>query len=616
SESYPTGAVYSNDVLDDIEKDINATVTDIDNELAKLSKEGRSSEGTLLTQYKENAHNQIKIIEDNRPLIVPGTLLRAQQLKDGVANEIARLENKPTGADNDIGDDIKKELDVIRTNIRTELAKLEKEGRKAEGATLVQYSAQADSMEAAINGTKVDLLPVLKTYADLLGVNVNDEIKRLEGKPTGADPVDDIHKKVDGIETDIKAELAKLEGEGRAAEGAKLRQYKASADGIEKSLKEARPDVIPVLQSMVDILRVNVDEEIKRLEGKVDPVDAIHREVDRIEVDIRAELAKLADEGSQLREYKKGADDLEVALKDARPEYLPVLQSYAEILRVYVKEEIERLEGKVDPVVRIHEKVDRIEVDIKAELAKLDGEGRQVEGAQLRVYHSSANSLEKSLKEARPDFIPVLQTYADILGVNVAEEIERLEALVSESYPTGAVHSNDVLDDIEKDINATVTNIDNELAKLSKEGRSSEGSLLTQYKENAHNQIKIIEDNRPLIVPGTLLRAQQLKEGVANEIARLENKPTGPVDPADAIYKELDAIEQTIKTELDKLTKEGRATEGAQLEEYQKNAETIRKQVKEVIKDVLPFLKASADILQKDVNTEIKRLESKGAPVG
>ncbi|CAG2176821.1 unnamed protein product [Oppiella nova] len=181
------------------------------------------------------------------------------------------------------------------------------------------------------------------------------------------------------------------------------------------------------------------------------------------------------------------------------------------------------------------------------------------------------------------------------------------------AYPTVVFRKNDVLDDIEKGINATIKNIDDELAKLKKAGRSSEGTTLENYKLNAQNLIEMIEENRPRIVPCTQTMADNIRDEVAVEIKRLEGKPTGAA--TDKIIDELLIEASKLRREalelIDKLKAEGKALEAKGLEKLEalvaKGAEELKK-----LDETSPLVKKAEELLEtaiKDLGAEIKRLE-------
>ncbi|CAG2173934.1 unnamed protein product, partial [Oppiella nova] len=92
SESTPTGACNGTYTMDEIENELKVVKIDVNNELAKLDREGRTAEGLELIAYMESINGLIEAIEMSKPTPLPDTQNMTCRVEHGVAAEIARLE--------------------------------------------------------------------------------------------------------------------------------------------------------------------------------------------------------------------------------------------------------------------------------------------------------------------------------------------------------------------------------------------------------------------------------------------------------------------------------------------------------------------------------------------
>ncbi|CAG2171632.1 unnamed protein product [Oppiella nova] len=90
--STPTGACNGTYTMDEIENELKVVKIDVNNELAKLDREGRTAEGLELIAYMESINGLIEAIEMSKPPPPPDTQNMTCRVKHGVAVEIARLE--------------------------------------------------------------------------------------------------------------------------------------------------------------------------------------------------------------------------------------------------------------------------------------------------------------------------------------------------------------------------------------------------------------------------------------------------------------------------------------------------------------------------------------------
>jgi HD superfamily phosphohydrolase len=278
-----------------------------------------------------------------------------------VADEIKRLETPPSSIGNDkIIDELLIEAAHLRQEAVALIAKLKAEGKHVEAEGLEKLEALV--AKGADELKKLDeKSPLVKKAEEVLAKaekDLADEIKRLEG-PTVNEPADEIKKQVEAIKLAIKNELDKLAKAGRTKEGEQLVKLNGCADNIETQLVDARPDVLPVLQSYVDMLKLSVDDEIKRLEKPPSSVDDNDKIIDELLIEAAhlrqaavALIDKLKAEGKHVEAagleklealVAKGADELKKL-----DEKSPLVKKAEEVLAKAEKDladEIKRLEG-------------------------------------------------------------------------------------------------------------------------------------------------------------------------------------------------------------------------------------------------------------------------------
>ncbi|CAG2105346.1 unnamed protein product [Medioppia subpectinata] len=178
------------DLVDELKKQLVAIITETDQELTKLTKAGRASEGAQLTKFKQTAAQlQLFLAQDPSPDVLPVIQSDIQLLDIEVKEEIKRLEGPP-GVDTGVNgydhviDELLIEASKLRAKALALISKLRSEGKHALADGLAKLEAVVAKGAEALS--KLDPQSVLvKKAEDLLkkAINVLEaEIKRLESQ--------------------------------------------------------------------------------------------------------------------------------------------------------------------------------------------------------------------------------------------------------------------------------------------------------------------------------------------------------------------------------------------------------------------------------------------------
>ncbi|CAG2117249.1 unnamed protein product [Medioppia subpectinata] len=227
-----------------------------------------------------------------------------------------------------VKDELMKELEALKKKMLEMLEKLKKEGKQELGKLLSNLEQQVELLESQLK--KLDpkdplakiLLQQLETLTKILEQEIKAEIDRLKHLSlllaNQDDPLDQLMKELEALKKEALEMLDKLKKEGKQELGKTLAFLEKQIEMIESQLEKLNPKdpLSQLLLAQLEILAKVVEQEIKAEIERLKHVSVAVNTANDILDDIKKALEALKKEALEMLQWlaKEGKQELGVVL--------------------------------------------------------------------------------------------------------------------------------------------------------------------------------------------------------------------------------------------------------------------------------------------------------------